>query len=84
MSKKYPLVIVEWDDANSCSGWRDKEDLDLWMASNEWQCRNVGWLVRETKDFYLIAARHAPNDGQYGLLERLPRKMVRKITRLKV
>lgn len=79
-TKRYPLVVVEWDDANNVGIWQDNDDIDRWMKSKSWECKNVGWLIREEKDFYLLAGRISPNDEeQFGLLERLPKKLVKNI-----
>ena len=78
-SKKYPLVLVEWDDACNMGTWHDEQEIDVWLKDNHFQCQSVGWLVRNTKNFVVIAARVSWGDKQYGLLEKLPRKMIKKI-----
>lgn len=82
MKYKYPLVIVEWDDAYATSFWRDNDELDKIANGNSFECINVGWMIRETKKCILLASRWSPNDEQFGLVERLPRKMIKSIKRL--
>lgn len=80
--KKYKLVKVEWDDAYNIGKWQDHEELDDFLSSQLFRCVNVGWLVRKNKDAIVIAARMGDEGDQFGLAERLPRKMIKKITYL--
>ena len=80
--KKIKLVKVEWDDAFSSAPWKDEEDYKDLLNDNSFECINVGWLIAEDKKGILVAARKS-NCGQYGLIERLPKRMIKKITNLK-
>ena len=78
---KYKFVFVDWDDACSFSSWQDQSELDEWVKDGAYKCQNAGWLVRETKDFYIVCARRS-GDEQYGLCEKLPKRMIKKITKV--
>ena len=90
--KRHPLVIVEWADAYSGNpGWLT---VDEWVrgpgSRPEWINENIGYLIRETKDAVVLAARHSGPDQvnrefqyQYGLFQLIPRGMVRRIIRVR-
>lgn len=77
--KKPKLVLIKWHDACSAVEWHTETDVDSWINDNGFNCENIGYLIRETKDFVVLAARVSWSDKQYGLLEKLPRKMIDKI-----
>ena len=77
------LVIVEWDDAHSAAPWKDLDDVEDFLKDDSFKCSNVGWLVAEDKDGIVLASRKA-NCEQYGLLERLPKRMITKIKKIKL
>ena len=79
--QKIKLIKVEWDDAHSSGGWRDREEYLDFLADDSYECENVGWLIAEDKKAILIAGRKS-KCGQYGLIERVPKKMIKKITKL--
>ena len=93
--KRHPLVIVEWADAYSGNpGWLTDEAVDEWVrgpgSRPEWINENIGYLIRETKDAVVLAARHSGPDQvnreflyQYGLFQLIPRGMVRRIIRVR-
>lgn len=78
---KYPLVRVYWHDAFNRGWWHTEEELDEMLEDESFMVQNVGWLVRDTKNFIIVAARISDrsDDPQYGLCEKLPRKMIEKI-----
>jgi nitrous oxidase accessory protein NosD len=80
MKKK--LVLVKWHDACNTGEWHTDQEVDEWLKDSSFECENVGYLIRETKDFIVLAARVSWGDKQYGLLEKLPRKMIDKIITL--
>jgi hypothetical protein len=78
------LVRVYWTDAhNTSGGWHDRDELLEFVEDNNWRCSNVGWLAYEDDECVAIAARVTHSKDQFGLIERIPRKMIEKIEELK-
>ena len=74
---KYPLVRVEWIDAVANSKWFDKDEMEKWSTdlSDCW-CENVGWLIKRTKHYVVVASRSTQlNEAevQFGNLQKIPR-----------
>ena len=79
---KYKLVHVFWEDAHGNSRWlTEKETLEWARDTNCYQCENVGYLIEKTEKGIVLAARIS-DDGDLGLIQRIPRKWVTKIIRL--
>jgi len=84
MKKKYPFVIVDWTDACSRAGWMNEGEISDFIKDKAFETKNAGWLVRETKDFLMVAARISFADDMFGLVEKLPKRMVKRIRRIRV
>lgn len=69
---KYPLVYIEWDDAEADNGW-EEAPVDLKEAI----AITVGFLVRETEKHLLIASSY-DNHHTNGRLQ-IPRGMVKSM-----
>jgi hypothetical protein len=82
--KTPPLVLVNWEDAYSRQNWIADEDVDENFLDEAYNCTMVGYLIRNHKDYIVVAARASGDGLTYGLLQRIPRGMVRKIRKLKV
>lgn len=54
MAYPYPLVEVVWDDAATESGWQDPA-----LALQDQHVTTVGFLVKETPKYFLIASTFA-------------------------
>lgn len=76
------LVIVEWEDAYSNSAWHQNTEIDTDFDDGGYDCVTVGYLIREDKDRVILAARVSFKNESYGLLQRIPRGMVRNIRTL--
>lgn len=80
---KYKLVKVEWDDAYGTDLWKTHDDLvEEFLNGSQFQCINVGWLIEKNSQCIVLASRIAPNEEQFGLIQTLPKKMIKKITYL--
>lgn len=74
------LVLVEWEDAYSRSTWVDDCDVETNFDDGGYDCVTVGYLIRENRHRIILAARGAFKNGPtYGLLQRIPRGMVRRV-----
>lgn len=78
-SPNHPIVLVVWTDTISNSGWKQAEDIDDWTKENTWLVHTVGYLIRETEEFVVIAASWAMEEKQYGSLIKIPRAWAKVI-----
>lgn len=74
----HPLVYIIWDDACSNSGWHNEKELEEWSKETNGICHEVGWLVEETKEHYIVVSRVMPKNetdqsNLYGLIQRIPK-----------
>lgn len=83
--QRYPLVLVDWEDAFSSSFWHSQAAVDSEFAAKDsgYMCQQAGWLIRKTKDCIVVAGRANEGQQDYGCLQRIPSGMVKKITTLK-
>lgn len=82
---KYPLVIVEWEDATNIATWMDEEEALNFEEhlDADYNCLNVGYLLRSDDECVIVAARSTQDFKAFGLVERIPRGMVKKVRILK-
>ena len=79
------LVLVEWNDAASANpGWMNKEEVLRW-AKPDCLIRNAGYVIQRNRNVLVLAARWDMETGAplFGLLQRIPTGMIRRIYRLK-
>lgn len=76
---KFPLVLVEWDDAHATTQWQDPADVE---ETHAWTV-SVGWLILDTATQVGIAAVLCSPDSDIpnSMAARMtiPRGMVRSI-----
>lgn len=66
---KYKLIYLEWHDAVACNEWgSDEFCVDV--------CHTVGFLIKETKKSYLVAATYS--DDQFNNRIAIPKSWVTK------
>lgn len=79
---KHKLVYIEWEDATSRSGWHLNEEVDDWIKGRGWFVNHVGWVIRETKKYIVLAGSQVEKDGhgdeQWGNLQKIPKTWIRK------
>jgi hypothetical protein len=65
MTKKTPLVLVEWDDSSSLAGniWHSKWAI---RKSRPSKIKSAGFLVHRTKKRIIIAGHKADDAGVSG------------------
>ena len=87
---KYKLVYIEWMDSTSWAGWRTNSEVDEWNnVAEDWgYCKQVGWLIRESKTSIVVAGRLIPktkfNEEQWGDLQKIPKTWIKKRKILKI
>lgn len=76
--KKYPLVIIEWDDVSSTGGWESiKESQQL----KPFRAKMVGWAIHKDRENIVIATAF-DNDEECNGRRVIPRGCVRGIRKL--
>ena len=75
--RKYPLVLVEWDDTITHSGWVDWGDLRDCVIP----CQSVGWRVKSDPKSITLSAMRS-EDG-CAARQVIPKGCIRNIRKLK-
>lgn len=84
MTEKYKsdIWLVEWQDAHSKGAWCAPKEVEEFIKTEKCICLEVGWILSETKDEIVMAARKLKwkedGDMEYGLLQKIPRAWIRK------
>lgn len=48
----YPLILVEWRDAQTSHGWEEENEVDTILPT----VITIGFLIRETEEAFLISS----------------------------
>jgi len=74
--KKYPLVAVEWADAQSDCEWGSQEKINNWIEKD---CiiNEIGWLVAENDNYIVITNQIGRDDGEFGNRTKIPVQWVK-------
>jgi len=64
----YPLVKLGWADASEAADtWFTIDQALEWAQDDDWIVHQVGWILKETDDFLLLASRYNdPSGGREG------------------
>lgn len=76
----YPLVAIEWDDAETDSGWKNREEHEDPVDRIAY---TVGYLIRKTDNHYIVAAT-VDADGASNNRIQIPKGMVKKMVDLTI
>lgn len=76
---RYPLLRIEWTDAESDDGWEDARAV---RESSTRQVVSVGHLILETPTSLIIARSYGPNDDSTEGRLTIPKAWIQKRTRL--
>lgn len=76
-------VYIEWCDAFSNVGWMTREEIDEWAKKDKWIIREMGWLVKETKKYFVYALGWKPESGeedceQFVNIHKIPKTWILK------
>lgn len=78
------LIYLEWTDAvaSGCQ-WYEKSELKHWEDDSFWLVKEVGFIVKETKEFILLCSHYRPENNfndtvEYGHLQKIPKTWIRK------
>jgi len=75
-----PLVMVEWDDAESTSDWMGADTF----KAERLACRSVGWLLEDLDRYVVVAGTVAYQAGSDDVrcVMTIPRGCIRTMRRL--
>lgn len=77
------LIYLEWcDAAYHESEWMEKDAAIDWANNEDWVIRQSSFLVRETKEYVLLASRI--NNHHVNGLMKIPKTWIRKRINLKI
>lgn len=78
----YPIIYLEWIDAFSRNVWTNKEDIDTTICSVDWTIQEVGYLIKETKEYILLASMWHPSTKfwceSFDNIHKIPRTWIRQ------
>jgi hypothetical protein len=78
---KFPPVEIIWNDAYSKNGWKCDQDIRE-MAQRGIVCKSVGYLVRESKK-YMVLAHGLSEDNNFQDLFSIPKGCIRSVRKIK-
>lgn len=85
MSKKMPLVLVEWDDAHGSGSWMSLNEVAA--KATPLKCRSVGWLVTKKNGHHVLTTGLSGENSRVEVCGdghmSIPNGMIRKVTVLR-
>jgi hypothetical protein len=81
--KRRKLIYLEWCDAISNTGWMTEKQALRWAEEDQWLVKNVGWIIKETKEYLVLSSKYSEETKEFGLLHKIPKTWVRKRKELK-
>lgn len=92
MAKKKQIEAIptylEWCDAYANSAWHTTEAAVEWAESGDWVIKEMGWIIKETKEYILFGSRWQPESyyasEKFGLIQKIPKTWIRKRKVLKL
>lgn len=73
------LIYIEWCDATSFDDvWKTKDESIEWAENSSWIVCNVGWLVKETPKYILLASKKCRDEDYIGGLIKIPKTWIVK------
>lgn len=80
--KNLQLVYIKWCDATSkFESWMTLDESIEWANNENWTVDIVGWILKETKEYILIASKKSNEtdmDVQYGQVFKIPKTWIRE------
>ena len=81
--KKGEIYKFEWNDTYGLGGWYDEDQIDDRTVDGIYQI-STGFLIKETKDWYILATHHNKNDTldfpTWGAVSWIPKGSVQTIS----
>lgn len=86
---KTKLVYIQWCDAcSNNTAWLNHEEAIEWAKTHDWIVNQVGWILEETTEYILLAARTSEESEEFhskvdGLIK-IPTTWILKRVELKI
>lgn len=81
-------VYLEWCDAFSNPGWMTHAELEPLIKDHDFVIREVGWLIEETKEYFIFAGAWSPADRftneRFANLHKIPTTWIRRRLNLNI
>lgn len=82
MTKEMKLVYLEWEDAVATAEWMFHDELEQWTKDTKMTVQEVGWIIKETKEYIVMVGRLADYDGdgftdKFGAIQKIPKTWIR-------
>lgn len=82
------LYKIGWADAiENLDGWHSKEEAIEWALNDDWVVHQVGWIIKETKDYILFTSQFneasAGRSKTFGGLYKIPKPWISYKTEIK-
>jgi hypothetical protein len=81
--KKGDFVVVSWDDISNMAVWLDQDEIKDFATNHKWRCQNAGWVTYVDDECLVVSARAAALAEQFGLSERIPKKVITHVWKIK-
>lgn len=77
------LLYIEWCDAIASGlDWTDIDVAKEWAENTDWIVCEVGWVIKETKKYIVIASTYKKEDvyttAQFKHLMKIPKTWIKK------
>ena len=81
------LAYIEWNDAIYNANWFDIDQIEQWAERSHFLIKEVGWIIKETKDYILLGCGRKEEDDftgeQWIGVHKIPKGWVKVKKRLK-
>ena len=81
-------IYIRWCDATSrYESWTNLEDSVSWADTSNWEIEELGWLLKETREYILIAGKKGLENNKeplYGQVTKIPKTWIKKLIVLKI
>ena len=82
MNNKFKIIYIEWCDAMvNSNSWMNFKEAKKWSETENWVVSEVGFLLKETKEYILIANKKSSYNEynpEVGGIMKIPTTWIRK------
>jgi hypothetical protein len=79
---KSKIYLIEWQDAHANASWLSDKEVREFIDEEKCICQEVGWILSETKDEIVLAARtlkyRISDTDEWGMIQKIPKAWIRK------
>lgn len=81
------LIYIQWCDAiSNQQPWLSEDEAIEWADNNNWVNEQVGWVIKETEKYLLLAGERNlyVSESHYGHILKIPTTWILKRVELKI